>query len=225
MTITPSGKSIVALCDGTANHLGTDLSNIVRLFRCLDRGGEQVSSTILALERSALTNGGRGARGAKALFEQVTGYAVDRDIIEIYRFICATYEPGDRLFLFGFSRGAYTVRIVASLLQMIGVLPRDQMNLAGYISRSPWMPPCRQAPGPRPTMATAKPIPSDTWMPSSHRTLQSRGGYVHAIALLKSARTNRAVIQWKAMMVKSNLLEEGSSGSAEIAALIEVGRL
>lgn len=133
MTITPSGKSIVALCDGTANHLGADLSNIARLFRCLDRGSDQ----------SVFYNSGVGtigadmwwssrARAAKALFEQATGYAIDRDIIDIYRFICSTYEPGDRLFLFGFSRGAYTVRIVASLLHMIGVLPRDQMNLAGY---------------------------------------------------------------------------------------------
>ena len=42
------------------------------------------------------------------------------------------YEPGDRIWFFGFSRGAYTVRIVAALLHMVGVLPRDQADLAGY---------------------------------------------------------------------------------------------
>lgn len=133
MSIAGTSKSVVALCDGTGNHLGADLSNIARVFRCLDRSGDQ----------RAFYNSGVGtvggdmwwssrARGAKALFQQATGYGIDQDVVKIYRFICMTYEPGDRLFLFGFSRGAYAARIVASLLHVIGVLPRDQINLVGY---------------------------------------------------------------------------------------------
>lgn len=128
-----SPRTLVALCDGTANHLAADLSNVARLFRCVRRDDDQ----------RAFYNPGVGtiggdmwwaerARRAKAIFEQATGYAIDRDILSIYRFLCDTHEPGDRIFLFGFSRGAYTVRIVAALIHMVGLLPRDQVNLAGY---------------------------------------------------------------------------------------------
>jgi len=128
-----AGRNLVVLCDGTANHLGRDLSHVARLFRCLRRGEAQ-----RAFYNSGVgTVGGdmwwsRRLRAGKALFEQASGYAIDRDIIAMYGYICANYAPGDRLYLFGFSRGAYSVRIVASLLHMVGVLPPDQLNLAGY---------------------------------------------------------------------------------------------
>lgn len=128
-----SPRNLIALCDGTGNHLGSDLSNVARLFRCLHRDGTQRAF----YNAGVGTIGGdmwwsRRARDAKALFEQASGYAIDRDIIAIYQFICSAFEPGDRIWLFGFSRGAYTVRIVAALIHTIGVLPRDQTNLAGY---------------------------------------------------------------------------------------------
>lgn len=129
-------RRLVALCDGTANHLGVDPSNVAHLFRCLQRNEEQrvfytpgvgtIGADMWWAER---------ARRAKAKFEQFTGYAIDRDILSIYRFLCEAYEPGDRIFLFGFSRGAYSVRIVAALIHMVGLLPRDQLNLAGYALR------------------------------------------------------------------------------------------
>lgn len=129
----PQPRNLVVLCDGTGNHLGTDLSNIARLFRCLERDGDQR----VFYNSGVGTVGGdvwwsRRARAAKALFEQASGYAIDQDIIAIYHWICMVYEPGDRIWFFGFSRGAYTVRIVAALLHMVGVLPRDQADLAGY---------------------------------------------------------------------------------------------
>ncbi|WP_199084630.1 DUF2235 domain-containing protein [Bosea sp. ASV33] len=126
-------RNLVALCDGTRNHLGDDLTNIARLFRCLDRDATQQ----VFYNSGVGTIGGdmwwsQRARSVKALFEQATGYAIDRDILAIYRFICANYQDGDRIWLFGFSRGAYTVRIVAALLHMVGVLPKDQIELSGY---------------------------------------------------------------------------------------------
>ena len=46
-----------------------------------------------------------------------------------------TWEPGDRVFLFGFSRGAYTVRVLAGLLYALGLLPRNNPNLVPYVIR------------------------------------------------------------------------------------------
>src|SRR5260370_39842482 len=45
------------------------------------------------------------------------------------------FEPDDRLFLFGFSRGAYTVRVVASLLHMYGLIPQGNESLVPYAIR------------------------------------------------------------------------------------------
>ena len=43
----------------------------------------------------------------------------------------SNYEPGDRIYLFGFSRGAYTVRVLAGLIHKVGLLAPEQANLAG----------------------------------------------------------------------------------------------
>jgi uncharacterized protein (DUF2235 family) len=51
----------------------------------------------------------------------VTGRGIVSNIADCYAFIINHYEPGDRIFLIGFSRGAYTVRCVANLLMLCGV--------------------------------------------------------------------------------------------------------
>jgi hypothetical protein len=51
-------------------------------------------------------------------------------VLSAYRFLCQAYEKDDKVWLFGFSRGAYTVRALAAFVHVIGVLP--QLNLATY---------------------------------------------------------------------------------------------
>ncbi len=51
------------------------------------------------------------------------GYGLDRTILLSYAYLAATYEPGDELFLYGFSRGAYTVRSLVGLLASVGLPP------------------------------------------------------------------------------------------------------
>jgi len=66
------------------------------------------------------------------VFGLATGYGLDRDILGAYRFICENYEDSDDIFLFGFSRGAYTIRALAGFIHMVGLLPTDQLNVADY---------------------------------------------------------------------------------------------
>jgi len=56
------------------------------------------------------------------------GWGLDIDVAQIYDFISNNYEPGDELFFFGFSRGAFTVRSVANLVCDIGVLSAVHMS-------------------------------------------------------------------------------------------------
>ena len=63
------------------------------------------------------------AKWATRMMGQAFGAGLDQDIRDAYLFIVNNFEPDDRLFLFGFSRGAYTARAVASLLRMYGLIP------------------------------------------------------------------------------------------------------
>jgi hypothetical protein len=59
-------------------------------------------------------------RFVQRLLGSVTGAGIKRNIADYYEFIINHYQPGDRIFLFGFSRGAYTVRSLANLLMLCG---------------------------------------------------------------------------------------------------------
>jgi hypothetical protein len=61
----------------------------------------------------------------RSLFGLAFGIGITGNIIDCYQFILENYQPGDRIFLFGFSRGAYTVRSVAGVLRMCGVPTHD----------------------------------------------------------------------------------------------------
>ena len=56
------------------------------------------------------------------------GWGIDQDILDGYTFIAQNYEPGDQICLFGFSRGAYTVRSLAGLINCSGLLVPDKVE-------------------------------------------------------------------------------------------------
>lgn len=127
------GRNIVLLCDGTGNQVEGDLSNALKLFRMLERSPEQR----VFYDPGVGTIGndsswGRARQRAVAVLSLATGAGLDDNIVDAYRFLCSAYRPGDRIYLFGFSRGAYTVRALAGLVHMVGLLEPDQLNLATF---------------------------------------------------------------------------------------------
>jgi uncharacterized protein (DUF2235 family) len=69
----------------------------------------------------------------------ITGKGIDDNIKDIYRVIVENYELGDEIFLFGFSRGAYTVRSLAGMIRNCGILRKHnqhKINKAYDIYRS-----------------------------------------------------------------------------------------
>ena len=59
----------------------------------------------------------------------ITGKGINKNIMDDYRYIVQNYAPGDELFLFGFSRGAYTVRALSGMINNIGILKRPDARL------------------------------------------------------------------------------------------------
>jgi uncharacterized protein (DUF2235 family) len=126
-------KNIVICCDGTGSEIGSTISNVLKLYRILEQGEAQ----------RVYYNPGVGTIGQQnawqrfqqevvAAFGLATGYGLDDDVLNAYRFLCEAYDDGDRIFLFGFSRGAYAVRVLAAFVHVMGLLRPDQINLAGY---------------------------------------------------------------------------------------------
>jgi uncharacterized protein (DUF2235 family) len=67
--------------------------------------------------------------------DQAFGWGLDRDSRDAYIFIVKNFEEGDRLFLFGFSRGTYTAPAVASLLPMYGLTAKGSDAFVPYAIR------------------------------------------------------------------------------------------
>lgn len=132
------GRNIVICCDGTANEFAATHTNVVKFYTALVHGSEQQLTLYYPGVGTrdpphALTTW--GADFSKFL-GQAIGYGVLPDIIKVYTFVMQTYRPDDRLFMFGFSRGAYTIRAVASLLHQVGILRSGHDDLVSYVLRS-----------------------------------------------------------------------------------------
>ena len=126
-------KNIVICCDGTGNEIEANLSNVLKLFRVARKSDDQVVYYDPGIGTISSSDAwSRLKARARGFFGLVTGYGLDENVLDAYRFLVDEYEDGDQVFLFGFSRGAYTVRVLAGFLQMVGLLQRPQSNLCDY---------------------------------------------------------------------------------------------
>jgi len=130
-------KNVVVCCDGTANEFAQDRTNVVKLFYALDHDPtRQVTFYHPGLGTMEPPGALTGfAKRITRLLGKAIGYGLEADVRDAYAFVMRNFQPDDRLFLFGFSRGAYTVRVVASLLHMYGLIPRDNEPLVPYAIR------------------------------------------------------------------------------------------
>src|SRR3974377_2321686 len=103
-------KGIVICCDGTNNQFGSNNTNVVRLVEVLNRNpAEQLSYYDPGV--GTFPEPGFVTKIGKKLSELIGlafGFGLTRKIGEAYSFLMDHYEPGDNIYLFGFSRGAYT---------------------------------------------------------------------------------------------------------------------
>jgi len=132
----PIGRNIVIFSDGTGQDGGVRpeqrLSNIYKMYRAARVGpdnnidpNEQVVFYDPGLGTDTSATGLTGIRRTVTkLISSVTGRGITTNIADCYEFIINHYRPGDRIWLFGFSRGAYTVRCIANVLMLCGVPTR-----------------------------------------------------------------------------------------------------
>ncbi len=120
-------KRIVICADGTWNrpekNLKKDIpTNVLRLARAITPVDGQ------GIPQQVFYDWGVGSYYDKTV-GGITGKGIQKNIMDDYRYIVQNYSPGDELYFFGFSRGAYTVRSLCGFINNCGILERPDANL------------------------------------------------------------------------------------------------
>ena len=117
-------KRLIVCCDGTWQKLTseypTNVAKITQAIKPIDDDGIQ---QIVFYGEGVGTGDLVDKLGGGAF-----GWGLDNVIQNAYRFLCLNYNPGDQIYLFGFSRGAYIVRSLAGLIYNAGLLKRHDIR-------------------------------------------------------------------------------------------------
>ena len=123
-------KRIAIFCDGTWNTPDKMedgqrcQTNVVKMANALAPLSDDGTEQILYYDT------GIGSEGNifKRIYDGATGTGISKNILQAYRFLIKNYAPKDEIFLFGFSRGAFTVRSLAGLIRNSGILKPEYMD-------------------------------------------------------------------------------------------------
>ena len=123
-------KKIVVCSDGTWNKPGIKdrgkpvKTNVQKIYEAINTGTSQTPQ---------LKYYGQGVGTGFTLGDMIlggsTGLGIDANIMNAYKFLMWNYEPGDEIYLFGFSRGAYTVRSLAGFIRNCGIMQPGYLHL------------------------------------------------------------------------------------------------
>jgi uncharacterized protein (DUF2235 family) len=126
-------KNIIICCDGTNNKFGRKNSNVVKLFSILKNSNEQICYYDPGVGTMADTGWlSPIKKKLSIIFGQAFGLGLQKNVEEAYTYLMKNYEQSDNIYLFGFSRGAYTVRVLAGLIRMCGLMKKGSENLVPY---------------------------------------------------------------------------------------------
>ncbi|KAF3935175.1 hypothetical protein ABW20_dc0108233 [Dactylellina cionopaga] len=132
-------RKIVLCFDGTGNKFhGDDTdSNIVRIYELLDRRSENQFHYYQPgigtyVQNESTTFLGRVGDKFKTVLDQAVGTSFKAHVIGGYSFIMKYYNPGDCIYIFGFSRGAYTARFLSEMLAGVGLLSRGNEEMIEF---------------------------------------------------------------------------------------------
>jgi len=128
------GRNLVLCLDGTSNRYKRDNTNVLKLFAMLDRSRpDQIVyyqpgiGTITPIGETS-----RLRRWFLRFIDLAFGVLLKQHCLGGYRFLMQTYQPGDRIYIFGFSRGAYTARVLAGMVHMVGLLPPNNEEMVEF---------------------------------------------------------------------------------------------
>ncbi|KAJ8611760.1 hypothetical protein MRB53_037767 [Persea americana] len=140
-------KKLILCFDGTSNQFqGHDAdTNVVKLYEMFDRSdphqyhyyqpgiGTYVSNSTLANAQSSINVFAKARIGLKQLTDQMFGDSFADHVMAGYRFLMRYFMEGDKIYIFGFSRGAYTARFLTEMLNDIGLLSKGNEEMVPFV--------------------------------------------------------------------------------------------
>ncbi|HEX8308711.1 MAG TPA: DUF2235 domain-containing protein, partial [Allosphingosinicella sp.] len=130
-------KSIILFSDGTGNSSAKLFkTNVWRMYEAVDLGPPQEGKR----KQIAFYDNGVGTSALKPLaaLGSVFGIGLRRNILDIYRYACRNYAEGDCIYGFGFSRGAFTMRLAIGLITDQGLVPSTDEAELQWKSEEAW---------------------------------------------------------------------------------------
>jgi uncharacterized protein (DUF2235 family) len=112
-----------------------DNTNVVRLFNLLDLSDRATQVAYYDPGVGTFSSPGAWSPPARLISRYaglMFGAGLRENLGQAYSFLMETYEPGDRIFVFGFSRGAYNARALTGMLDVFGVFRKGSQNLVPY---------------------------------------------------------------------------------------------
>lgn len=179
----PAPRNLVVCCDGTGNvwRASGGQTNVVRLVQALHPDpARQLVFYDPGVGTAAGLGADSGGLGWKDRLRRAAGLAwghgVWTNVAQAYLFLVEHHRPGDRIFLFGFSRGAFTVRAVGGLIHLCGLMERGHENLVPALLQTYRMPdsPRRREAGASYRQHFARPG-VDVWFTGVWDTVESVG--------------------------------------------------
>ena len=133
-------RNLVLCCDGTSNRFTSDRTNVLKLCYALVKDADR---------QLVYYHPGIGTRAPVGIGTAIGGFwgklgglafgaGLQDDIADAYVFLMNHYRPGDRVYLFGFSRGAYTARVIAGMLKLYGLSMPGNDALVPYAVEMMW---------------------------------------------------------------------------------------
>nr|XP_031863787.1 uncharacterized protein CI109_001039 [Kwoniella shandongensis]KAA5530859.1 hypothetical protein CI109_001039 [Kwoniella shandongensis] len=138
-----TGRNLVILMDGTTNRYSMKNTNVIKTASVLQVDAEQLmyydSGIGTTLPSAAsMWSGIRRRIGVK--MDEAFAWNFSEHVQSAYRYLMETYRNGDRIFIFGFSRGSYSARCLAGMIEKVGLLPagnHSQVSIAYAIYQDP----------------------------------------------------------------------------------------
>ena len=127
-------KNIMICCDGTNNEYGPNNTNVVKIFKLADKS--EPDKQLCCYDPGVGTGDWDYSEDGKSkLKDQATGSGLQENINDVYKFLMRCYKEGDKIYLFGFSRGAFTARSLAGMLHKCGLLRARLDNMVPYAAK------------------------------------------------------------------------------------------
>ncbi|HLZ04505.1 MAG TPA: DUF2235 domain-containing protein [Bradyrhizobium sp.] len=128
-------RNLVLCLDGTSNEYAADNTNVVKLYAMLERTHAERQLSYYQPGIGTMTPAafwGRVRRWVVKQIDLATALFLSTHVSDAYRFLMRYYREGDRIFIFGFSRGAYTARAVAAMVHKVGLLTQGNDELISF---------------------------------------------------------------------------------------------